>query len=671
MYDIHVSGRGSARRSAAVSVMVWAFAVALGAFGAGSISAQMPQFTDPNSVIRKISGASEQMELTTNTSRILTLDKNIPRVQVNNPELIAVTPLSATQVQISAKKAGVTQVNLWDEDGNIHTLDVQIYGDARELQAALATQFPHTSVKVFRYSESLVLTGFVDRPDHISSIMSLAQDYAPKVINNINVGGVQQVLLKTKVMEISRTKLRRLSTDFSWLNSNGSYFSTGVSGLLNQTTNLATGGFQTLTDTSGKAAEFGIVGDNAAFFGFIDWLEQHRAVKILAEPNLVAVSGRPAQFNVGGEIPIIVPQSLGTASIEFKPFGTQIDFLPIVLGNGNIRLEVRPRISDVDETRSVIVQNFVIPGLTVRQVDTAVEMKAGQTFALAGLVQERSDTVKRGLPYVQDIPVVGVPFRKMENEVEEIELLILVTPEFIDPIDACEVPYGGPGTFTTQPTNHGLYCGGQMEVPTHCNPAQGLASSFGDNCGCNSGCNTGGGVITDGGPTPIMQGGTVLPGGTGYDDSSGTPMLVPSPATYLPQPSAPPAANPPAQPTPATPPQSGAQNTFDDLSLPVVETEQVETPLPAATAPAAIPPQRPAAGDQSNYPTALPPNPFTKAAAPGAPPTATAPRPYSPQRRPVFMRNATRPYNPQMQRPAQAQQPSENGLIGPVGYDVE
>src|SRR5215813_151230 len=136
------------------------------------------QLQQPASVVRKISELSDKLELTTNTSRILTLDKNIPRVQVNNPELLAVTPLSANQVQISAKKAGVTQVNLWDDAGNIHTVDVLIYGDARELEVALQTQFPHSSIKVYRYSESLVLKGFVDRPDSVSQIVQLANVYA-------------------------------------------------------------------------------------------------------------------------------------------------------------------------------------------------------------------------------------------------------------------------------------------------------------------------------------------------------------------------------------------------------------------------------------------------------------------------------------------------------------
>ena len=135
---------------------------------------------------------------------------------MNNPDLLAVTPLSANQVQISAKKAGVTQVNLWDEDGQIHTVDILIYGDVKELEVALQTQYPNSSIKVYRYSESLVLKGFTDQPEHVSQIVQLASDYAPKIINNITVGGVQQVLLKVRVMEVSRTKLRQLGVDWAY-----------------------------------------------------------------------------------------------------------------------------------------------------------------------------------------------------------------------------------------------------------------------------------------------------------------------------------------------------------------------------------------------------------------------------------------------------------------------
>jgi pilus assembly protein CpaC len=630
MYDYHLARTRTARRTArsALSVLVAALLAA-------QLSPALAEDYGSPSVIRKISGASEKLEITTNTSRILTLEKNIPRVQVNNPELVAVTPLSAKDVQISAKKAGVTQINLWDEDGNIHTVDVLIYGDARELTVALQTQFPHSSIRVYRYSESLVLTGFVDRPDHVGPIMRLAEDYAPKVINNINVGGVQQILLKVKVMEISRTKLRRMATDFAYLGGNGGFFSTGVSGLLTQTTNNV-GSVQSVIDTAGKAAEFGIVNGNDAFFGFLDWAQQNNIAKVLAEPNITAVSGRPAQFNVGGEIPIVIPQSLGTASIEFKPFGTQVDFLPIVLGNGNIRLEVRPRISEIDDSRSVIIQDFVIPALTVRQVDTAVEMKASQTFALAGLVQERTETLKRGLPYVVDMPIIGLPFRRVEEEINEIELLILVTPEFVDPIDACEAPCGGPGMFTTSPTNRGLYCGGQMEVPNHCNPIRGLTACGQDPCGpCNTCAPCGNGPAI-GQTIPMITDGVAMPGGTGYDDAATITDQKPG-ETELEGPM------PESRPLPSTP---------DDLKLPG-EREQTNDNSPGE---AYFPP---APGYRGQL---VPPVTGSQAAAIG---------PYRPTRQPVFMRNASRPYNPQPVSPQPAAASGENPLIGPVGYDLQ
>ena len=707
MYDHRLERTHSARRQALITLAASALAFALGGLGCELATAQGP---DSDSVVRKISGLSDKLELTTNSSRILTLDKNIPRVQVNNPELLAVTPLSATQVQISAKKAGVTQVNLWDDTGAIHTIDVQIYGDARELTAALQTQFPNSTIKVYRYSESLVLTGFVDRPDHVGPIMRMAEDYAPKVINNISVGGVQQILLKVKVMEISRTKLRQMGMDWAWFGGNG-FAINRAGGLIN----AFSSGARTV-ETVGDSFSFGIIGDSSSFFGVLDALEDSRVAKILAEPNIVTVSGRPAQFQDGGEFPIIVPQSLGTSSIEFKPFGTQVDFLPIVLGNGNIRLEVRPRISDRDFSHAVVIpgnEGAPVPALTVRQVDTAVEMKAGQTFALAGLVQERTDTVKHGLPYVSDLPVIGVPFRRTRDEVNEIELLIMVTPELVEPMDAGEEPCNGPGTFTTSPTRRGLYCGGQMEVPTYCNPTQGLGSCGGDNCGCNNGgcstCNSGGQNAgphdgqyggPNGGPG-LMNDSVVLPGGTGYDDSSNSTNFSPTPASNAPVMNQPELGPAPglhnAAPNDLPPPAEqgahavkGAQTIPVDITLPVDTFEPVVTPpgppvhdpvkpsappLPpqANEPPAAVTPPAPAPESSGYLPTMLPIQPAYSqpGLGQGTVPQYTAPRPYSPQRQPVFMRNATRPYNPQPSIAQPTAQPRESSLIGPVGYDVQ
>ncbi len=645
MYDKHFAPPRAARRSALARTTVFAVATAL--MVAQPASAQLPTYQPPN-IVRKISDLSDKLELTTNTSRILTLDKPIPRVQVNNPELLAVTPLSATQVQISAKKAGVTQVNLWDEEGTIHTVDVMIYGDARELEVALATQFPHSSIKVYRYSESLVLKGFVDNPTEVSQIRLLAEDYAPKVITNINVGGVQQVLLKVKVMEVNRTKLRNLGVDWAQF-SNGVGVVSSVSGLISQ---VEQGGGSAGTSTPNVDGtgvinnlgtfQFGIVNGNNSFFGFIDFLQKRDVVKTLAEPNLVAVSGRPSQFNVGGEVPILIPQSLGTTSIDYKPFGTQIDFLPIVLGNGNIRLEVRPRISDLDDAAGIDVGDTRVPGFRVRQVDTAVELKAGQTFALAGLVQERTFTTNTGVPYLSDLPILGVPFRRTHSDIEEIELLIMVTPEFVDPLDPCQVPCGGPGLETTSPGNKDLYCAGHVEVPAYCNPTSGPLAC-GEQCGGVTDCNCN--------PAPMPIGNVNLPGGTGYDSASYGSLGGMPPAN----------APLPAQ-SPANRAGAPPQN------MPSIQNAPVDLPLPSGQDSGAA---QPPADESSRLTRGVPAiaQRSPAAALTGGQQPAASTRPYSPAYQPLYLRNAApSPNNPQATGNRPATTPGRSGLIGPVGY---
>jgi pilus assembly protein CpaC len=430
------------------------------------------------SVIRHITQSNEHLELTVNSSRILTLEKSIPRMVVNNPELVSVTAISKNQIQVAARNTGVTQINLWDEDDNVYTVDISIYGDVRELQLALKRIFPKSSVKVIRLTNSLVLEGFVEKPEAVGPIIRLAEDYAPKIINNITVGGVQQVMLKVKIMEVSRTKLRGLGFDFAQV-SGSNFFTSSISGLLSSisvTEGVATG--------SGGTMSFGVVNGSNSFFGFINALQQNNLAKILADPTIIAISGRPAHFNVGGEIPYLVPAGLGQVSIEFKPYGTQVDFLPIVLGNGNIRLEVRPRISEIDDTRGVTLGDNIVPAFNVREVDTAVEMKAGQTLALAGLVQTRVEAQHRGIPYISDLPYLGAAFRRVDERINEIELLILVTPELVDGMDPHEVPPCGPGMESMSPSDCQLYFNGQIEIPS-CGPCGPQGQ-----CVNGSGCNT-------------------------------------------------------------------------------------------------------------------------------------------------------------------------------------
>jgi pilus assembly protein CpaC len=298
--------------------------------------------------------------------------------------------------------------------------------------------------------------------------------------------------------------------------------------------------------------------------------------------------------------------------------------LPLVLGNGNIRLEVRPRISDLDAAAGIQLEDIEVPGFRVRQIDTAVEMKAGQTFALAGLVQEKTFTLNRGVPYLSDLPIIGVPFRRTLDDVEEIELLIMVTPEFIDPIDACEAPCGGPGYATVSPTNRQLYCAGHVEVPPHCNPIQGLQACGQDPCGPCSTCAPSGNGAPHGEPLPMITDGVSMPGGTGYDDST----IISDEQQDGSSPS-----GPGSMPAPQPP-----RHLPDDLQLPDDANE--------------------AAPDSVYY-------------QPGSTQSVPPAGSYTPPRRPVFMRNASRPHNPQPAAMQPAIPAGQSGLYGPVGYDLQ
>jgi len=434
----------------------------------GRLAAAEPISARPASIVHKVVSANERQEMTVMSSRILTLDQKIPQAQVNNPEIVELTPLSPTQIQLSAKKAGVTQVNLWDENNRIFTIDVIVRGDTSELSMVLSDQFPNASLQVSAISTGVVISGFVDDPDDVPAIIQIAEQYYPKVINNMRIGGVQQVLLHIKVIEVSRTKLRELGFDWTQMSAGGGFILSGAAGLLSSVTQET--GDLLPTFSPGGNVHFGLTDGGGTFFGVLEAMERNNLAKLLAEPTLVTVSGRPAQFQVGGEVPVITGGGLGVpANTVYKPYGTQVDFVPIVLGNGRIRLEVRPRVSEIDPSRSVGES----PAFRVRQVDTGVEMQAGQTLAIAGLLQTRIESSRSGLPWLSDVPYLGTLFRRVNHERNEVELLVIVTPELVEAMEYDQVPPCGPGMMTGEPNDWELYLKGYVEVPNRCSSDDG------------------------------------------------------------------------------------------------------------------------------------------------------------------------------------------------------
>jgi pilus assembly protein CpaC len=447
------------------SSAVFSLAAGLWLFAA-TLNAQ-PQPTPPpgqaltaTPFVYQVQQTNERLQMTINTSRLLTLDEKIPQVQVNNPDILDVTPMSPTQIQISAKRTGVTQVNLWTEKKQIHTVDVVVLGDARELAFILKSKFPKTNIEVTPIGGAVMLQGFVDEQSAVPTIHAIAQQYFPQIIDSMVVSGVQQTNLHVKVVEVSRSKMRQMGFDFSHTNG-GNLFMSGVSGLLSSSNT-----FGAPTGAPDGALKFAVLpnGGQTAFYGVLQALRTDNLGKIMSEPDLVAISGRPAYILVGGEIGYQTSSGLTGNVVGFKEYGTRLDFVPIVLGNGRIHLDIKSRVSQPDAANSV----GGIPALATRETETGVEMRSGQTFAIAGLVEYRDEATNTGLPWVSELPYVGAAFRNVSHSINEVELLVLVTPELVDPMDPGQVPTCLPGMSTAPPSDWELFMKGHLEVP-NCN----------------------------------------------------------------------------------------------------------------------------------------------------------------------------------------------------------
>ena len=595
--------------------------------GAGVARAQVPE---QQGIMFNVQAANQRLEMIVNTSRILTLDQKIPTAQVGNRDLLDLTALSPTQIQVFAKKAGVTQINLWNERNEIRTVDVVVYGDSRELKLVLQSQFPRSSLTVTPLSNSVIIGGYVDGPDQVSRIIRIAEDYHPNIINNITVGGVQQVLLDVKVMEVSRTRMRALGMDFAHFSGNDMLVSS-VSGLITSFSQAQ----GSVTTSGARSLSFGVVNPNSSFFGVIEALSQKDVAKVLADPKLVTVSGRPARFLQGGEFPVLVPQSLGTVSIEYRPYGTELDFVPVVLGNGLIRLELRPRVSEPDPSLSVTINNTTVPALTIREVDTGVEMRAGQTLAIAGLVQTRVQTQVKGLPWISDLPYVGALFSRKQSRENEVETLILVTPHLVEAMDCGEVPPCGPGGRTDVPNDWELYLKGYVEVPKCCPPEGGPM-----------------------GPGPMPG-----PLGPGHEGAA-VPYSQPYPGMTVPRGIEELAPQPPAAPGPpmnrAAPSDRSAPVDPMVPSVPPPEVPKVDVPGLDLNSPQARRGATPAtAASQTRAPQ--PPAAVRRATPPQGVPVHTTSTGSS---------NRYQASNPPEPR-SRAADDRAPGFIGPTGYDVE
>lgn len=533
-----------------------------------------------NENVYQIITPRSELQIIEQFARVFECPNRIVRVDGFDPDVVSVTALSPNRIRVRGEKAGVTTLVITDEFDNAYAIEVFIVGDVRHLQAYLRKLFPEDDVQAVKLNEAIVLRGVVTEPGHITEIVDVALEFSTKVLNQMQVGGVHQVQLNVKVMEVQRTKIRQLGFNFL-LNAQDTFTSSTPGSLIGLTELTTPFGGPSGVEFSGlgnSAVQFAIMGTSEVFNGFIDALRNESLLKILAEPELVTTSGRPATILSGGEFPILVPQSLGTVTIEWREFGVRMEAVPVVLGNGRLRLDLAPEVSERDFSNAVTIEGMVVPGITTRRVNTQVEMRFGETLLIGGLISSRKSGEANKIPFLGELPWVGTAFRTVRHDESETELMILVTPHMVAPLAPHQVPHMGPGHFTDDPTDRELYFDGMLEVPLYgpeCNGCETLGGYGGGTMG-------GGAYCGDGCLSPAMA--SPSPQGFMVPAEGNVPMLDLPPAgqTYeSAPPSNPPLYSAPPLPQESLPTDSGPVNLNSHPKLPPLPG-QTQTAVPTS-----------------------------------------------------------------------------------------
>lgn len=471
------------------------FAAAI--FIAATAAISVAQETDDNagsSPVYQLQAGRNRVDIFQKFTTILEHQQRIKTVLGFDEQVIQIEPIDGhpNQITVYALETGITSIDIIDELGNHLNVEVLVRGDVRHLENYLKRLFPNDDIHVEEIKGSVRLSGFVTKPQNINHIVKIAEQFFPTVMNHMESGGVQQVMLKATIMEVDRSKLRTMGMNFGLTAADG--FLNSTPGPITPITGLvATAGAGTEVTFSGfnnTSVSFGFINPSSVFQGFVEALQTEGLLKIHATPMLTTYNGQPAELLNGGEAPVIVPAGLGTTAIEFKPFGTIMNAVPHILGNGRLKLQIDASVVERDFANSVTVDGITVPSFTVRKVNTGVEMNFGETLVIGGLVQKRETASTSKLPFFGELPWVGAAFRKTSFTEAETELLILITPSYGGAMSTDQVPAGGPGLFTDTVTDTELYGMGMIEVPKtgpECSAIFNCSECGNGNCQCGNG----------------------------------------------------------------------------------------------------------------------------------------------------------------------------------------
>ncbi len=439
--------RGRATRRGGVGTVL-ALALGLAAPAAATSTTQVLAAAPGDAVVHlnpagDATDVLRQLAMERGKSMFLKAGYSVKRVSVGNPAILDVVVLNSTELQLVAKAVGTTNVLVWDPSGRLQAaIDVHVSSAQSQLQAELRRILEVEDITVESTGHATVLKGSVPSAVKLEQALEVSKAYLGaseaegKIVNLLQVGGNQEVMLKVVVAEMSRTLSREFGMNFNALIEAGSGTINVASFIQGLSQPPDVGGVIPISDAVNFAALLSGYGALQELAVLLDALDERGLGKVLAEPTLLARSGETASFLVGGEVPIPVAQggAFGSITVEFKDFGVGLSFTPTVLGPDRLHLQVAPEVSDVDFTLGTEVGGTVVPGFVTRRASTAVELKDGQSFAIAGLLSDTVRQLSGRYPLLGDIPVLGNLFRSSLFQKNQTELVIIVTPHLVKPL---------------------------------------------------------------------------------------------------------------------------------------------------------------------------------------------------------------------------------------------
>jgi len=421
----------------------------------------------PGSQQQQMSEVPQALHLLVGRSLVITSPTRIKRVSLADPAIAEAIVVSPNQVLVNGKAPGAVSLLIWDEADQSQDFEVSVDIDTLSLSQKIHDVFPNEAIQIETSKDVVMLSGRVSSTAVADKILEVVKNVTPKVTSLMEVPPTPtgQILIEVKFAEVDRTALTQLGINILSLPGAKTVGALGTEqfnppnfqgtlGSNTPTTTTTTTGSSATTTTSGNGFN---LSDLLNIFLFrpdlnlaatIKALQENNILEILAEPNLLTASGKDASFLAGGEFPFPVIQSSGgsgsfpTVTIQFKEFGVRLNFTPTLMEGGMIHLKVKPEVSALDFTNALTLQGFVIPALSTRRVESEVNLKDGQSFAIAGLVDNRVTEILEKVPGIGDLPIIGKLFRSKSITKSRTELLVIVTPRIVHPYEPGTAPSG-------------------------------------------------------------------------------------------------------------------------------------------------------------------------------------------------------------------------------------